>query len=375
MIFIHSAIFPLELCPQQIVVNGSILMEGRKMSKSLGNIITLKEAIERFGADPLRISVMGTAELLQDVDFSSSLAKSMRFRLEKFYQFALNIIDVSSKFFVQSNDVVIESLDKWMLSRLQEHVRAITESMDNLLIRKAIHSVLFSLDQDFQWYLRRIGKEKDTLPRMMAVHQVSKEILITKVKLLAPITPHLCEEIWEEMGMNGFVSLAPWPSYDEAKVDKKREEEELLIKSIVDDTSKILKVTGIIPKRICYFVSSPWKRRIYMKSLKKSLSERISFGDLMKELTKDSSLKKRKKLAGFVQKLIDDLNRTLKETKIMRLQLGAIDEKIILEESKSFFEREFKTRIDIFSEDDSDRYDPKKRADLAKPYKPGIYIE
>jgi leucyl-tRNA synthetase len=86
MIFNHIAIFPEELWPRQIAVNGSVLMEGQKMSKSYGNIIPLREAIETFGVDSLRLAVLATAELLQDADFSATLAKSMQEGLERLYQ-------------------------------------------------------------------------------------------------------------------------------------------------------------------------------------------------------------------------------------------------------------------------------------------------
>ncbi len=92
MIFIHDAIWGREYWPQGIFVNGSVLMEGAKMSKSMNNIIPLVNAIDRFGADPLRISLMITAEPLKDADFSPDLAKSMMGLLEGFYARAQRII-------------------------------------------------------------------------------------------------------------------------------------------------------------------------------------------------------------------------------------------------------------------------------------------
>ena len=75
-VFNHSAIFPKNHWPQQIVVNGSVLMDGKKMSKSFGNIIPLRQAVKTYGADPIRLGIMSAAELLQDADFSLELVKS-----------------------------------------------------------------------------------------------------------------------------------------------------------------------------------------------------------------------------------------------------------------------------------------------------------
>ena len=84
-IFNHVALFPEELWPKQIAVNNLVLMEGKKMSKSTGNIIPIREAIDTFGADPLRLSLQATAELLQHADFNRALAKSVKERLNRFY--------------------------------------------------------------------------------------------------------------------------------------------------------------------------------------------------------------------------------------------------------------------------------------------------
>ncbi|HYX72045.1 MAG TPA: class I tRNA ligase family protein, partial [Nitrososphaera sp.] len=69
-IFNHVAIFEKKNWPRQIVVNGSVLMEGKKMSKSLGNIIPLRAAIREYGTDTIRLAMLVSAEILQDADFS-----------------------------------------------------------------------------------------------------------------------------------------------------------------------------------------------------------------------------------------------------------------------------------------------------------------
>ncbi|MCX8191694.1 MAG: class I tRNA ligase family protein, partial [Nitrososphaerales archaeon] len=90
-IFNHVAIFPKDHWPRQIVVNGSVLMEGKKMSKSFGNIVPLRDAVRDYGADPLRLAIIGTAELLADADFSFELVKTFRERLQRLYELALEL--------------------------------------------------------------------------------------------------------------------------------------------------------------------------------------------------------------------------------------------------------------------------------------------
>ncbi|KPV61862.1 MAG: Leucine--tRNA ligase [Candidatus Bathyarchaeota archaeon BA1] len=374
MIFNHTAIFPEKLWPRQIVVNGSVLMEGQIMSKSLGNIVPLREAIQMFGADPLRIAVLSTAELLQDADFSSSLARarSMHERLERFYRFAIEATQIAKDII----DSPFTSIDRWMLSRLQEHIRMATEAMDKLMVRKAVHSALYMLDQDFQWYLRRIAGEKETQERRGAIAKVFNEILDAQVRMLAPITPHICEEVWEKMGRKGFISLASWPTYDKTRVDVKAEENEELIKNMQGDTLNIIKATRIAPQKICYYVAAPWKWKAYLKSLEKSISTRITLADLMKELMTDPDLKRMaERVSRFAHRIIEEVNRMAEDKKRRRLQIGSVDESRVLREAESFFEREFHAKVSTYLEEDPRCYDPKRRAGLACPYRPAIYVE
>ncbi|MBC7130695.1 leucine--tRNA ligase, partial [Candidatus Bathyarchaeota archaeon] len=155
MIFNHTAIFPEELWPRQIVTNGHVTMEGQKMSKSFGNIIPLREGLAIFGADPIRLSVLATAELLQDADFSPSVAKTMRERLERIYSLVSDVVKASQE------DRMLSPLDRWLLSRLQHHISNATEAMEKLEVRKVIHTVIFELEQDLQWYQKRAKASKD----------------------------------------------------------------------------------------------------------------------------------------------------------------------------------------------------------------------
>lgn len=373
MIFNHTAIFPEKLWPRQIVTNGSVLMQGAKMSKSFGNIIPLVEAIETFGSDPLRLSILATAELLQDADFSPTLARSMRDRLERFYRFWEEITKTKKA------KAAKESLtlpDRWMLSRLQTHIRMATEAMDKLAVRKAIHSALYELDQDFQWYMRHIADQKENPERKEAVNQVLREIFDAQVRMLAPVTPHICEELWEKMDGKGFISLAAWPTSDEAKFDVRAEENEALIEGTLEDTLNIIKATNITPKKIYYYAAAPWKWKTYLAALKKSFSAKLVQGELMKELMKDNDMKKAAKpLAKFTGQIVDEVNRMSTERKQRQLQAGTINESQSLREAEAFFKRELNAEVIVYQEEDSKRYDPKSRAQLAKPYRPAIYIE
>jgi leucyl-tRNA synthetase len=370
-IFNHVAIFPRELWPRQIVVNGSVLMEGKKMSKSLGNIIPLREAIRKFGADPLRLAILSTAELLQDADFSPSLAKSLNVKLERFYDFAMSVINLKE----ESEDIELSNEDRWLISRLQKTIKVVTEAMDKLRIREAINYSLYELDQNLQWYLKRSPIEGSSEKRKKSMVKVLKDLIETRVRLLAPFAPYICEEIWEKMGKEGLVSMANWPIYDENKVDERAEEIEEMIMKILDDTANIIKVTKIKPSRICYYASSEWKWDVYLRTLEIFEVGVIDISGLMKELIKDPRMKKTtKELYKFVQKIYDEVRKMPPDIRQRRLKVKVLDELSILRNSVGFLEKELGAKVEVYSEDDDKKFDPMRRASLAQPYRPAIYI-
>ncbi|MDH5482021.1 MAG: leucine--tRNA ligase [Candidatus Bathyarchaeota archaeon] len=374
MIFNHTAIFPEKLWPRQIVTNGSVMMAGAKMSKSFGNIIPLREALEAFGADPLRLSVLATAELLQDVEFTPTVAKSMRERLERLYRFVTEVTKTPRAKEIPKKSLT--AIDNWMLSRLQEHIGKATEAMDKLAVRKAIHTILYELEQDFQWYQRRIKNQKENAERENTIAYIFREVVDAQIRMLTPVAPHTCEELWEIKGEKDFVSRSPWPTSDESKINVEAEENEALIMGMMEDTQNIIKATGITPKKICYYAASPWKWKIYLKVLEKSVSAKVAQSDLIKDLLKDSDLKARaKEVAEFVGKIVDEVNRIPDEKKQRLIRVGVMDENQKLKDAENFFNREFNAKIYCYNEEDKKRYDPKNRAHTAKPYRPAIYIE
>ena len=82
----HVALFPEEHWPRQMVVNGSVLMDGKKMSKSMGNIVPLRGAIKEYGADPIRLGIIISAELLQDADINLESVSNIGTRLWRMMQ-------------------------------------------------------------------------------------------------------------------------------------------------------------------------------------------------------------------------------------------------------------------------------------------------
>lgn len=359
-IFQHVALFSRELWPRAIGVNGVLTIEGKKMSKSKGNFLTLRDAVNRFGADVVRMTLTLGAEDMDDPDWREENAKSVDARLRSLYAFIKQVTDLSG-------EDEVKSVDKWLLSIIQGRIKAVTEALENLKTRTAAEMSLYEVWNDVRWYLRRRGNPNP---------KVLREVANTWVRLLAPFTPFICEELWSILGNEHFVSVAEWPKYDGSKVDVKAEEVEALIKSLVDDTLNIIRVTKISPKKIYYYVAADWKWMAFKKLLELSCSKKLDMRESMRALMEDPALKNMAKaLASFLSKVIEEINALPAERRQRLLKTGIIDEFGELSEAKPFFEKEFNVEVEVYKEDDPEKHDPKGKASQARPFKPAIYIE
>jgi leucyl-tRNA synthetase len=382
-IFNHVAIFARENWPRKIVVNGSVLMEGKKMSKSLGNIIPLRAAIKEYSADAIRLAMLSSAELLQDADFSFDAIKGIRSKLDDIYDIALEYSMVKSKFgsslfsSIILSEAKTEIEDRWLLSRLQNHITDITASMDNLRVRKALHDILYLLDQDLQWYRKRItAKNRDD--SLIAV--TLSIFLDNRIRMLAPFAPFISEEVWEIIGGKyDSIIFAGWPIVDEDKRDPIAEESEQLIINLISDLQNILKVTKISPTKIIIYTSARWKQQIYQKILEYILLEnKTNFGDIMKELVKDPETAKVKNDPKLIRNMIEDILSDPIEARNRRLKLTFFDEIFPLNDAKKLLSLESgnaQTEIIVHSEDEIQKYDPREKSKYSRPFKPAIYIE
>ncbi|MGI0028355.1 MAG: leucine--tRNA ligase [Nitrososphaera sp.] len=363
-IFNHTAIFGKDHWPQQIVVNGSVLMEGKKMSKSLGNIIPLRAAIREYGADTIRLAILVSAEILQDADFSFETARGIRAKL-------LGILEMAAKCKGVSQGSGTELEDRWLMSRLQRAIAETTASMERLRMREAIHHILYSLDQDLQWYTKRAAakKRKNILPTL-------KEFVDIQLRMLSPFAPFTAEEAWEKMGNKKMIPSAGWPVPSEERIDPAAEESEFVISSLLGDLQNIVKVTKINPTKITIYTSSTWKAQVYREILAKVLEGKSNFGEIIKLLIANPETSRIKTDPKLAQRMIDDILSAPLEARNRRLELRDFSEAAAIRDAASLLSDMInKAEIAVYSEEDSAKYDPKSKAKSARPFKPAVYME
>ena len=160
-------------------------------------------------------------------------------------------------------------------------------------------------------------------------------------------------------------------------IDVNAEEGEELIRSLLDDTLNIIRVTKIKPARVVYYTAAGWKLSVYLAAMRMAETGSLNVGQLMKQLMEDEELKKHaKEVSSFAKKTVEDILTVPPEIRSRRLAIAtALGEQGLLEEAKDFFKRELGAEVSVYSEEDPNRYDPKERASLSKPYRPAIYVE
>jgi len=358
-IFQHTALFPREQWPRGIGVNGVLTIEGEKMSKSKGNFITLKGAVNQYGADVTRLTLVLAGQDMDDPDWREENVRGVDAKLKSLCSFVNEVLSLPKI-------DVVTSLDRWLLSAVQRRIQEVKEAIEVLKTRTSAEVALFEIWNDIRWYLRRTDAPNSA---------VLREVVDVWVRLMAPFTPYLCEELWHLIGNEGFVSTAEWPMPRDSNIDLEAEEAERLVTNLLEDTSNIIRATKITPKRVCYYVTAPWKWKTYLRTLEESILKKAEMKDLMRKLLSDPELRKEaKKVAEFVSQAIGDINQMSEDRKTRLIEIGVVDEERILFEAQRFLERELNATVSIHGEEDSERHDPRNRAKLAKPYRPAIYI-
>ena len=341
MIFNHVALFDKEFWPRGIVVNGYVTIEGKKLSKSKGPVLPIKEVAEKYGPDVGRFYITTCAELPHDADIKFKEMEKVKENLIRFYNICMDLVDCSSNFDYNR----LSNIDKWLLHRTHTSIKKSDEYYNSFNLR-GVGILFYNLMNDLKWYKRRGGGNRELLRYVMEIW----------LKILSPMTPHLCEEIWHQFGKDTYISLEKFPTFNENLINEIYEINEEFIKSTMDDIRNIINVTKMEPKRIYLYTADDWKYEVYriiIENKDKNVKE------LMPIIMKNKEFRKYGK---DIPKLINEIMKNGIKTTI-------IDEIKVLEESKDFLEKEFNCEIIINGEDKGN----KKR--FAIPHKVAIYME
>ncbi len=345
-IFAHVALMAKRFLPKQIVVNGFVLYEGEKMSKSLGNIVPLIDGIKRFGADPLRFVEVAGSSLGTDTDFSPKGVESVKAGIEYIY----NAIEDLYK--LQSGELM--HIDYWLYSKLHSKIKRATKLLDSFELKEAYTDIFYNSIIELKWYLERGGNNKI----------VVQEFLEGIALMLAPVMPHVAEELWHMLNKESFAATERWPVEDDSLISQGTEKLESMIISTIEDARKAIALTSKIdsnkgkkPIEARIILAAEWKLDAFNElALKKS----------MQAVIEESRFKNNKEaVAKFLQQFAKNAQSLIELPKI-----SSADMLKSFSEAVPYLSGKLGVKVTIESETAS----KSQRASRAMPDKPSIDI-
>ena len=235
---------------KNVLVNDLLLdKEGKKMSKSKGNIVEPFSTIEKYGADTVRFYLPYVSPVWTPLKFDEEGLKEVYSKFFNpllntytFFQTYANIDSVDPREFeIKYED--LEEIDKWLLSKYNKLLKYVTNSYDEYDLNKVVRAlVIFVSDDLSNWYIRRNrnrfwSSELDNSKK--AVYKTTYNVLVGLSKMIAPIVPFVSENLYTKLTDEESVHLADFPKYDDGLIDLKLEEKMDTVRDLISLGRKI----------------------------------------------------------------------------------------------------------------------------------------
>ena len=229
---------------KNVLVNDLLLdAEGKKMSKSRGNIVEPFTTIHDYGADTVRFYLPYVSPVWTPLKFDIEGLKEVYSKffnpLKNTYNFFATYANIDE---IDTDTCNVpyeqrEEIDKWLLSKYNQLILDVRNSFDEYDLNKVVHYLATFVSDDLSnWYIRRNrnrfwGSELNDSKR--SVYMTTYEVLVGLSKLIAPITPFVSEELYRNLTGEPSVHFTSYPVANEAYINKKIEEKMDLVKNII----------------------------------------------------------------------------------------------------------------------------------------------
>ena len=199
-----------------IRANGHLLLNSEKMSKSTGNFLTLRDAIDKYSADGMRLALADAGDSVEDANFSSPSADAGILRLYTLIEWVKEVLEdknlKSRKF--NFHDTVFSN-------EMNLKLQLAHDAYDKLLFKEALKTGFFELQT-----------ARDKYRELCAEEGMCKDLVLQYIEwqsiILSPICPHVCEHIWSLLGKDGSILNAPWPAASEVNMTVIQQSEYLM---------------------------------------------------------------------------------------------------------------------------------------------------
>ncbi len=207
---------------KNLLTQGMVLKDGLKMSKSVGNVVSPEEIIEKYGADTARVFILFAAPPDKDLEWSDKGVEGAYRFLQRVWRLVEQLDDKRS----DNNGKPCEEVDREVRRVTHKTIKKVTEDIEERFnFNTAISAIMEMVNVLYASIDKNISKV------------VKTEALENLLILLSPFAPHITEELWERIGKTQSIHLMPWPEYDE----------EVLIE---DEIEIVIQVNGKVRSRI-----------------------------------------------------------------------------------------------------------------------------
>ncbi len=269
---------------KNVLVNDLLLdKDGKKMSKSKGNIIEPFTTIEKYGADTVRFYLPYVSPVWTPLKFDEEGLKEVYSKFFNpllntytFFQTYANIDNLDPREFeIKYQD--LEEIDKWLLSKYNKLLKYVTESYDEYDLNKVVRALVTFVSDDLSnWYIRR-NRNRFWASNMdnskKAVYKTTYDVLVGLSKIIAPIVPFVSENLYTKLTDEESVHLAEFPKYNEDYIDLKIEEK-------MDTVRDLISLGRKVREDVKIKVRQPLSEVVIDSKLKKTIG---NLTDLIKE--------------------------------------------------------------------------------------------
>ncbi len=260
--------------PFRVVYNHGMVRdgEGKKMSKSFGNVIDPLEFIDRYGADALRFALLRASTAGQDAPLAEEWVEGARRFANKLWnaaRFVLLAVGDTAPALQEPAPDALALEDRWILSRLEDVRTDVDRAMEEWDLGRVARSLFhFTWDEYCDWYLElaklRTGDEAQTADGD-AARWTLRHVLDQAMRLLHPLMPFLTEEIWRTLHAADdatTIQLSPWPAPAPSRRDAAAESQFAALVEIVTELRRFRSDHALPPSRkISVIAVAPPARR------------------------------------------------------------------------------------------------------------------
>ena len=235
---------------KNVLVNDLLLdKDGKKMSKSKGNIVEPFTTIEKYGADTVRFYLPYVSPVWTPLKFDEEGLKEVHSKFFNpllntytFFETYANIDNIDPREYeVKYED--LEEIDKWLLSKYNKLLKYVTESYDEYDLNKVVRALVTFVSDDLSnWYIRRNRNRfwKSELDNSKkAVYKITYDVLVGLCGMIAPIVPFVSENLYTKLTDKESVHLSEFPKFDESLINLKIEEKMDTVRDLISMGRKV----------------------------------------------------------------------------------------------------------------------------------------